>query len=75
MPLYDLTCIKSKNGTTFVCSNCKVPGLAAMGATDKAQLRHLLVCPKCSIMMGEWLTIEDRDRELKAFADKLVRPA
>jgi hypothetical protein len=75
MAIYDLTVIKSKGGTTFVCSKCQVPGLAAMGATDKADLRHLLICPKCSLTMGEWLTIEHRDQELKALAAKLARPA
>jgi len=75
MSIYDLTVIKSKGGTTFVCPNCYAPGLAAMGATDKAELRHLLICSKCSRTMGEWLTIEHRDQELKAFSDKLARPA
>ncbi len=75
MTLYDITCIKSKGGTTFVCPTCHLPGIAAFGATDKLQLRHLLLCPKCSQTLGEWLSIEDRDKELKEFSDKLARPA
>jgi hypothetical protein len=73
--LYDLTVIKSKGGTTFVCGFCNVPGVPALGATDKAELRHLLICSKCSRTMGEWLTLEDREKELGDFAAKLARPA
>ncbi len=75
MAIYDLTVLKSKGGTIFVCPNCLAAALPAMGATDRAELRHLFICPKCSRTMGEWLTIEHRDQELKALADKLARPA
>jgi hypothetical protein len=71
MPIYELTVIKSKGGTTFVCPKCKVPGVAAMGASDKAELRHLLICPTCSLTLGEWLILEERDKELSAFAAKI----
>jgi hypothetical protein len=49
--------------------------MAAPGVSDKAELRHLLICPVCQTTLGEWLTIEDRERELKAMADKLVQIA
>ena len=72
MSIDQLTAIKSKGGVTFVCAKCQAPGMAALGATDRADLRHLLICPICQATLGEWLTIEERERELKALADKLI---
>ena len=73
MSIDQLTATKSKGGITFICAKCQAPGMAARGATDKAELCHLLICPVCQTTLGEWLTIEDRERELKALADKLVQ--
>ena len=32
------------------------------------RLVHVLMCPRCAHLIGEWATIEERDAELKAFA-------
>jgi hypothetical protein len=75
MPLNDLTCTKTKTGTIFACSNCQTPGVEAKGASDQRQLQYLLICPKCSRTLGEWVSAEQRDKELREFAAKLERPA
>jgi len=73
MSIDQLTAVKSQGGLIFICARCHAPGMAARGATDKAELRHLLICPVCQTTLGEWLTIDDRERELKTLADKLVQ--
>jgi hypothetical protein len=66
--------MKARNGTLiFVCSTCKTPPNFTFGARDKGELALLMLCPKCGIVLGEWNSVEARDRELSEFA-KTLRP-
>jgi hypothetical protein len=73
MSIYELTAIKTKTGAVFSCPTCKIPAMDAIGANDKAELRHLLICPGCHKTLGEWSTIAERQNELSAFAAKIPR--
>lgn len=65
--------VKNEKGTVvFVCSKCRAFPEQAYGAQNRDQLAYLLICPQCARILGEWATIEDRDRELREFA-KLVK--
>jgi hypothetical protein len=61
----------SKGPVVFVCRTCGVPPEHAFGAQNKAQLVYLLICPKCQKILGEWLTIQNREDELRDFATKV----
>lgn len=74
MSIDQLTAMKSNGGVRFICTKCQLPGMAALGATGKGELLHLLICPRCNTTMGEWLTIQEREEELKAFASTLLSP-
>jgi hypothetical protein len=64
--------IKSGRGTVvFVCSKCRVIPDNALGEQNKGELVHMLICPKCSATLGEWLTTEEREKELREFARKV----
>jgi hypothetical protein len=67
-----LSGMKARNGTlVFICSTCRVPPSFAFGAQDKGELVYLMCCPKCEIVLGEWASLEARDRELREFARTL----
>jgi len=68
-----LTAIQGARGVTFGCSKCQAPGVTAAGGTDDGKVRHLLICPTCRTTLSEWLTQEDRDRELAILAEKVAR--
>lgn len=38
------------------------------GAQDKGEFVHVMLCPKCGIVLGEWSSIEARDDELRSLA-------
>ncbi len=60
--------VKRENGiVALVCVNCKIVPSPGRGAKE-GRLVHLLMCPRCAHLIGEWATIEERDAELKAFA-------
>ena len=64
--------VKNYKGTVvFVCSQCGVAPDQAYGAQNMDQLAYMLVCPKCTRILGEWATIEERDRELRDFAKRV----
>jgi hypothetical protein len=63
---------RARNGTLiFVCSTCKVPTNFTFGAQGKGELVYLMLCPSCEIVLGEWASLEARDRELNVFAKVL----
>ena len=67
-----LSGMKARNGTLiFVCSTCKTPPNFTFGARDKGELALPMLCPKCGIVLGEWNSVEARDRELSEFAKTL----
>jgi hypothetical protein len=67
-----LSGMKARNGTLiFVCSTCKTPPNFTFGARDKGELAFLMLCPKCGIVLGEWDSVDARDRELSEFAKTL----
>jgi hypothetical protein len=67
-----LSGMKARNGTLiFVCSTCKVPPNFTFGAQDKGELVYLMLCPSCGCALGEWDSLEARDRELSEFARTL----
>jgi hypothetical protein len=67
-----LSGMKARNGTLiFVCSTCKTPPNFTFGAQGKGELALLMLCPKCGIVLGEWNSVEARDRELGEFAKTL----
>ena len=66
--------VKNSSGTiVFVCSKCRTYPDHAYGAPNKDQLVYMLVCPKCGRTLGEWVSIEAREKELREFA-KRVEP-
>ena len=64
--------VKTTKGTVvFVCAKDGTCPDNMYGATDKAELVYVLMCSKCGRVLGEWMTIEDREKELRAFAEKV----
>ena len=60
--------VKRENGlVALVCVNCKIVPSAGYGV-KAGRLVQILMCPRCAHLIGEWATIEERDAELKAFA-------
>jgi hypothetical protein len=70
MTIHRLTVVKRGSGTVFSCPDCNIPGMAAYGAANKAEMVFLLICPKCQITLAEWSTVDARGRELKEFAER-----
>lgn len=67
----NLTALRNPQGKImFISECCKLPPQSAFGAANKDQLVHMLVCPKCQRIVGEWITLEERDGELKKFAER-----
>jgi|HubBroStandDraft_4_1064222.scaffolds.fasta_scaffold33055_1 hypothetical protein len=67
-----LSGIKARNGTMlFACSTCKTAPTFTFGAQDNGELVHLMLCPECGIVLGEWSSIEARDDELRSLATSL----
>jgi hypothetical protein len=63
---------KNSAGTVvFVCSKCRTYSSHAYGAPNRDQLVYMLVCPKCGRTLGEWISVEDRERELLEFAGRV----
>ena len=73
MSIYKLAAMKRANGTVFSCPDCDVPGMAAFGAANKAEMVFLLICPKCQLTLAEWSTVDDRERELEDLAQRASR--
>ncbi len=55
----------------FVRSKCRTYPDDAYGAPNAEQLVYLLVCSKCGRTLGEWISIEERQRELRDFARRV----
>jgi hypothetical protein len=65
--------VKNEKGTVvFVCGKCGALPEEAYGAQNRDQLAYILICSRCSRVFGEWTTIEERDRELREFAERLA---
>ena len=47
------------------CKMCKVPAKDGRGPT------LLKVCSKCGVRLGEWITVAQRNAELREFAKKV----
>ena len=63
--------VKRENGiVALVCVNCKILPNPGCGVKD-GRVVQLLMCPRCAHLIGEWATVEERDAELKAFADSV----
>ncbi len=61
--------VKNSAGTiVFVCSKCRTYPDQAYGAANKDQLVYMLVCLKCGRTLGEWVSPESRETELREFA-------
>jgi hypothetical protein len=71
MPINSLLVLRTKTGVGFVCPKCRVAGFEALGATDRGALFHLLICSRCGETLGEWESIEEREKELLDFAKRL----
>lgn len=64
--------VKSGRGAVmFVCGKCRTSPNHALGAQDKGELVYMLVCQTCSATLGEWDTLEARDKELRDFATRV----
>ena len=69
---HHLSGMKARNGTLiFICSTCKEPPNFTFGAAQKGELVYLMLCPKCGLVLGEWDSLEARDRQLSEFAKTL----
>jgi NMD protein affecting ribosome stability and mRNA decay len=55
----------------FLCAKCRALPEYAFGAKNKGELVYILVCSNCTHILGQWATIEERDRELREFAKKI----
>ena len=54
-----LSGMKARNGTTlFACITCKTAPTFTFGAQDNCEAVHVMLCPKCGIVLGEWSSIE-----------------
>jgi hypothetical protein len=66
--------LPSPKGTViFVCGKCKRDSLpvAAFGADAQKRLVHLLVCPNCLWILGEWPSLQEKEADLQEFAAKV----
>jgi hypothetical protein len=64
-----LSGMKARNGTTlFTCSTCKTAPTFTFGVQDNGEFVHVMLCPMCGIVLGEWSSIQARDDELRALA-------
>jgi hypothetical protein len=64
--------VKNSAGTiVFVCSKCRTYPDHACGAPNKDQLVYMLVCQKCGRTLGEWVSTEQREKELREFAKRV----
>ena len=61
----------SVGAIVFVCSKCRTYPDHAYGAPNKDQLAYLLVCQKCGRTLGEWVSTEQREKELRDFAKRV----
>jgi NMD protein affecting ribosome stability and mRNA decay len=52
----------------FLCGACHSVLQNNFGAQNKPQLVHILICPSCKHVAGEWLTEKERNHELTAYA-------
>ena len=57
----------SKGAVNLVCGKCRAPVEYATGAQNKDQLAYILICSKCHKILGEWTSLEARDKELREF--------
>lgn len=71
--IYELAGLKTNKDKTivFVCPKCRIVPDQAFGAQNADQLVRVLMCSKCGRVLAEWATIEERDKELSAFAHKV----
>lgn len=70
--IHDLAGIKSGDKVIFVCPKCGRPPEPAMGAANKDQLVYVWLCWRCGgLTLGEWASIEERDNELRGFAERV----
>lgn len=60
-----------KGTEVFVCRKCGEVPVQAFGADEQKRLVHLLVCPKCFRILGEWPSVQAKDAELQEFATKV----
>ncbi|HXA76814.1 MAG TPA: hypothetical protein VNV41_06735 [Candidatus Acidoferrales bacterium] len=64
--------VRNSAGTiVFVCFKCRTYPDHAYGAPNKEQLVYMLVCSKCGRTLGEWISIEEREKELLQFAGRV----
>ena len=64
--------VKNSAGTiVFVCSKCRTYPDHAYGAPNADQLVYMLVCSKCGRTLGEWISAEEREKELREFAKRV----
>jgi hypothetical protein len=63
----------AKGTAIFVCGKCNSNSIPeqAFGASEQKRLVHLLVCPKCLWILGEWTSIKEKEAELQEFAAKV----
>jgi len=67
-----LSGMEARNGTLiFICSTCKDPPNFTFGAEQKGELVHLVLRSKRGLVLGEWDSLEARDRQLSDFAKTL----
>ena len=71
--IHDLAGIKVKDGKViFVCPNCRRPPEEGIGAQNKDELVYVWICWNCGARtLAEWLTLADRDSELRDFAKRV----
>jgi DNA-directed RNA polymerase subunit RPC12/RpoP len=63
----------TKSGTMiFICSNCGAEAQPGLGDQNKSGLVHVLRCPKCKGILGQWKSMNEKEEELRAFAKKFM---
>jgi hypothetical protein len=56
----------------WICGHCGQPANEAKGLANKPDdLVYLLMCPFGKVRLGEWVTLEEKNADLKAHKERL----
>lgn len=70
--IYELAGVQHDDKTVvFICPQCLVVPNQALGAQNREQLVYAWICPVCNRTLAEWVELEERENELRAFAAKV----
>jgi uncharacterized C2H2 Zn-finger protein len=63
----------TRSGTIIlICSKCGAEAQPGFGDPNKSELVHILRCPKCKEILGQWNSMNEQQEELRGFAKKVM---